>query len=87
MTRVRLPAGLGLAEGVYDFADGRLDMQDWNALREAPGVEIECARHPGQWWPTAGKHIDLGEVRRWRCPDCAWAFRQGLGGRGGTPQF
>ena len=87
MTRLRLPAGLGLVEGIYDFADVQLDTQYWKVLREAVGVEIECDRHPGQWWPTAGKHIDLSEVRSWRCSDCAWAFRQGFNSAGGTPQF
>lgn len=101
MTRVRIPVGLHLVAGVYDIGAASIDgsclgtsdtdqhdfSQDWDEVRELPGVEIECSRHPGQWWPTADKHIPVNEVPNWRCPNCAWAFRQGLAGRGGTPQF
>ncbi len=89
MTRVRLPAGLTLPEGVYDHADERLAAEDWDALRDTPGVELECGRHPGRWWPSAGKMagVAVGDLPSWRCPNCAWAFRQELSGRGGTPQF
>jgi hypothetical protein len=86
MARVRLPAGLTLPEGVYDHADVRL-APDWDVLREVEGVEVECKRHLDQWWPTAGMGIELGDLQTWYCPRCAWAFRQSLGGRGGTPQF
>jgi hypothetical protein len=101
MTRVRIPAGLHVAAGDYDIGArstagrrrgtseaGQHDFsRDWDELREVPGVEIECSRHPGLWWPTAGKNIRLNEVPTWRCRNCAWAFRQGLAGQGGTPQF
>jgi hypothetical protein len=101
MTRVRIPVGLTRTAGVYDIAAAAIDgcclgtsdageidlTQDWDELRDGPGVEIECTRHPGRWWPTAGKDIPVDEVQSWRCPNCAWAFRQGLADRGGTPQF
>jgi hypothetical protein len=101
MTRVRIPVGLTRTAGVYEIAAGAIDgrclakseanefdlTQEWDELREAPGVEIECTRHPGRWWPTVGKDISLTEAQCWRCPNCAWAFRQGLADRGGTPQF
>jgi|GraSoiStandDraft_4_1057263.scaffolds.fasta_scaffold1493421_2 hypothetical protein len=87
MTRVRLPTGLHVPEGVYDDGDGRLLAEDWTELRDMPGVELECRSHPDQWWPTAGKAIAFGDLRNWRCPNCAWAFRQGLAGTGGTPRF
>jgi hypothetical protein len=94
MTRLRLPAGLSLASGVYDVvgeadearcigirdaAGLRVSTPDWDELREVRGVEIECSRHPGQWWSTSGKTIAADTLRDWRCPDCAWAFRRGLG--------
>ena len=100
MTRLRLPPGLHLEAGIYDFADGTVEAtfvglgvggqldytMDWKQLREVPGVEIECDRHPDQWWSTAGKGIPAEAIRSWRCPDCAWSFRQKLGSTGGTPQ-
>jgi hypothetical protein len=94
MTRLRLPAGLSLVEGVYDVvgeadearcigvrdaAGRRVHTSDWDELRNVRGVEIECSRHPGQWWSTSGKNIAANTVQDWRCPDCAWAFRRGLG--------
>ena len=79
MTRVRLP------EGVYDT--DQLDLERWDEIRDVPGVEIECARHPDEWWPTAGKGVAAADLRDWRCPNCAWAFRRKISGTGGTPQF
>jgi len=87
VTRVCVPAGLDLADGVYDVSNGELDLERWDELREAAGVTIECDRHPGQWWPTAGKDIAAREVRSWRCPSCGWNFRKRVGSTGGTPQF
>jgi hypothetical protein len=98
---VRIPTGLHLTAGVYNISPRSIDgrclgtsdagehdfAQDWKKLCEVPGVEIECSRHPGLWWPTAGKDIPVNEIPTWRCPNCAWAFRQGLAGQGGTPQF
>ena len=102
MTRLRLPPGLRLAAGIYDVvvgytmeeryiavrdAHGLLDYTpDWYELRDGCRVEIECARHPGRWWSTTGKNIAASEVENWRCPDCAWAFRQGFASRGGWPK-
>jgi hypothetical protein len=86
MTRVRLSAGLELQEGVYELGDSGLRAENWTEIRDLPGVELECGRHPGQWWPTAGKDVVFGDLQNWRCPSCAWAFRQGLAGTG-TPQF
>lgn len=99
-TRVRLPSGLGLQEGVYDVVGGAIggqsigiegagvrDTLDWNELRGVLGVEIECARHPGQWWPTRGREIPVGDVQYWRCPNCAWSFRQALRNSGHRPPF
>ena len=102
MTRVRLPSGLSLLEGIYEVAsraiDGRsISIQDaaglrdytldWNELREVVGVEIECARHPGQWSTTRGREIPMDDVQNWRCPNCAWAFRQALRNSGNRPPF
>jgi hypothetical protein len=102
MTRIRVPNGLSVPPAVYRVeadandghwygateAGGRVDLTTiWEELRGSPGVEIECSRHPGSWWPTAGKEVPLAGLDTWRCPTCAWAFRQGLEGRGGTPQF
>lgn len=99
-TRVRLPSGLGVREGIYDVVgraiDGRCigfkgaglrDTLDWSELRGVLGVEIECARHPGQWWPTRGREIPADDVQYWRCPNCAWSFRQALRNSGNRPPF
>jgi hypothetical protein len=100
VTRLRVPEGLAVAAGDYrvERRDGgwtassetgeRLDLGGvWDDLRGAAAVEIECSRHPDKWWPAAGYKLQLAEVMAWRCPNCVWAFRQGLKGRGGTPQF
>jgi hypothetical protein len=102
MTRVRLPSGLGFVEGIYDVVGGAADGRsivirdaaglrdstlDWYELREAIGVELECARHRGRWWSTRGKEIPVDGVQSWRCPNCAWAFRQALGRSGNRPPF
>jgi hypothetical protein len=97
-TRIRIPAGLTVAAGVYRVdAGGRSATSDtgagvdlapiWVELRATPGVEIACPKHPETWWPTAGQDLPLEALETWRCPACAWAFREGLKGRGGTPQF
>lgn len=101
MTRLRLPPGLNLVDGIYSVV-GRADggsigirdaarlrdcTLDWLALRELLGVEIECARHPGQWWPTRGKQIPVHDVQNWRCPNCAWAFRQAVARTPHRPPF
>ena len=101
-TRLRLPAGLSLLEGIYevvggavggqsigivDAAGGRDHTLDWNELRQVVGVEIECSRHPGRWWPTQAKEIPVDEVQYWRCPNCAWSFRQALRNAGNRPPF
>ena len=73
--------------GTTDAGD-RIDLAAvWDELLKAPGVEIECSRHPGSWWPLERADVPPAELETWRCPSCAWAFRQGLAGRGGTPQF
>jgi hypothetical protein len=102
VTRISVPSGLAVEAGVYDVDAGALDgnwhatseagnrvdlVPIWDELREAVGVEINCPRHPDDWWPTAGRDLPLTELRSWRCPMCAWAFRESLKGRGGTPQF
>jgi hypothetical protein len=87
MTRVRVPAGLSVPAGDHEVESGAVDASVWDELRAAPGVEIECSRHPGSWWPISRVDVPLAELGTWRCPSCAWAFRQGLAGRGGTPQF
>lgn len=102
MTRISVPSGLVVAAGVYDVDAVALDgncyatseagnrvalAPIWDELRENPGVEIDCPRHQETWWPTAGQDLPLTELSSWRCPMCAWAFREGLKGRGGTPQF
>jgi hypothetical protein len=87
MTRVRVPAGLSVPAGDYEVESDAIDASLWDELRAAPGVEIECSRHPGSWWPISRADVPLAELGTWRCPSCAWAFRQGLAGRGGTPQF
>jgi hypothetical protein len=87
MTRVRVPAGLDVPAGDHQIEKDEIDAALWDELRATPGVEIECARHPGSWWPIARADVPLAELETWRCPSCAWAFRQGLAGRGGTPQF
>lgn len=97
-TRIRIPAGLAVAPGVYRVDAGggsatgeagdRVDLAPiWDELRETAGAEILCPRHPDTWWPTAGQDLPLAGLETWRCPTCAWAFRAGLKGRGGTPQF
>ena len=84
LTRIRVPEGLVVEAGDYLVDDlGSV----WDELYGAPGVEIECSRHPGTWWPTSGRDLPLAELRTWRCPKCVWAFRQGLKGSGGTPRF
>jgi hypothetical protein len=102
MTRIRVPPGLAVAAGVYrvhgSAIDGswhatsevgdRVDLGSvWDDLRDAVGVEINCPKHPDAWWPTVGTDLPLSELSTWRCPACAWAFREGLKGRGGSPQF
>ena len=102
MTRISVPSGLDVPAGVYRLdahaLDGkchatsetgeRIDLAPvWDELRQARGVEIDCPRHTDTWWPTAGRDLPLTELRTWRCPMCAWAFREGLKGRGGSPQF
>jgi len=84
VTRIRVPEGLAVEAGVYDAADLA---PVWDELRSVDGVEIECPRHPDTWWPTAGRDLPLAELKTWRCPKCVWAFREGLKGSGGTPQF
>ena len=99
---MRLPSGLSLLEGIYEVVGGAIDGQriaiesacglggdtlDWNELRGISGVEIECARHPGQWWPTRGREIPVDDVQYWRCPNCAWSFRQALRNTGNRPPF
>lgn len=101
-TRVRLPSGLSLPEGIYGVVGGAIDRQSigvvdaagvrdytlhWNELRQVIGVEIECARHPGQWWPTRGNEIQVNDLQYWRCPNCAWSFRQALRNAGNRPPF
>jgi hypothetical protein len=102
VTRLRLPSGLSLLAGVYEVvgkaSDGRsIGVKDaaglrdytldWNEVREVLGVEIECVRHPGRWWPTRGAEIPVDEVQSWRCLNCAWAFRQVLRTSGNRPPF
>jgi hypothetical protein len=100
VTRIRVPLGLDVEEGDYlvesragsciAATDGGdpIDLASvWDELKGAVGVEIECPRHPDRWWPSAGRDLALAELRTWRCPMCVWAFRQGLKGSGGTPQF
>jgi hypothetical protein len=87
VTRVRIPPGLPVAEGVYEHTDPRIDAIEWDQLSDTAGVEIECDRHIGQWWPTTGTTISGRDLPSWRCPTCAWSFRDQLAGRGGTPQF
>jgi hypothetical protein len=77
---------LTLPEGVYERVDAPL-ASEWQELRDVDGVELECERHPGHWWPSAGKDIEAKDIQTWRCPSCAWSFRQGFAGRGGTPQY
>ena len=95
-TRIRIPAGRAVAAGVYRV-NGTLATSDggdhvdlapfWDELRKSPQVAIECPRHSDRWWPTAGQEVPLAGLATWRCPTCAWEFREGLKGRGGTPQF
>ena len=87
MTRVRIRAGLAIPEGVYEHADERLAAIDWDQLRGAIGVELECDRHVGRWWPAAATTVTRAQLPDWRCPACARSFRAQLTGRGGTPQF
>src|SRR5262245_43676760 len=102
VTRISVPPGLPVAAGVYDVDDGALDggchatsdagdrvdlAPIWDELRRASRVEIECPRHPETWWPIAGQDLPLAGLRTWRCPTCAWTFREGLKGRGGSPRF
>jgi hypothetical protein len=102
LTRVRLPSGLSVLEGIYEVVGGAIDgrsigientaglrdyAHDWNELRDVLGVEIECARHPGQWWSTRGREIPVDDVQNWRCPNCAWSFRQALRNSGNRPPF
>jgi len=96
MTRISVPPRLAVAAGVYHVGDGhargengdRVDLTPiWDELRESPGLEIECPKHEGTWWPTAGEAVPLSGLESWRCPTCAWTFREGLKGRGGSPRF
>ncbi len=84
VTRIRVPPGLAVEAGEYRAEDlGPV----WDDVRGAEGVQIECPRHPDTWWPTKGRDLPLTELKTWRCPKCVWAFREGLKGSGGTPQF
>jgi hypothetical protein len=95
-TRIRIPARLAVEAGVYRVdgihatseAGDRVDLAPiWEELRNSAQVEIECPRHSDTWWPVAGQDLPLAGLRTWRCQTCAWEFREGLKGRGGTPQF
>lgn len=95
-TRIRIAAGVAVSAGVYrvDGVHARNDAGDrvdlapvWDELRRSPQVAIECPRHPDTWWPVAGLDLPLAGLATWRCPTCAWEFREGLKDRGGTPQF
>ncbi len=101
MIRIRIPTGLAVPAGIYRVGaeavearredsetGGSLDLTSmWDDLRKVPGVEIECPKHSDRWWPTSANDISLAELTSWRCPMCAWEFREGLKGRGGTPQY